>query len=152
MFRHLRLAALLAASIPLAGHAADGKALFASQCAGCHQPDGSGVSGMYPPVAGRLNPWIAAPAGQEYLGQVVLNGLYAPLKIKGQGYAGFMPGFGHLPDADIAAVLNYVATELNPPALDAPPFSADKLASWRAAPKRDAALKTLRDSLPGAEK
>src|SRR5690625_7122358 len=30
----------------------DGAALYASNCAACHQPDGSGLAGAFPPLAG----------------------------------------------------------------------------------------------------
>ncbi len=36
----------------LTGHARHGKAIYIAKCAACHQPDGAGVTGAYPPVWG----------------------------------------------------------------------------------------------------
>ncbi len=76
----------------------DGGALYAASCAGCHMPDGRGAvgAGAYPPLAN--NPKLEA-AG--YPVTVVLNGLRG------------MPGFGsQMDDAQVAAVVNWVRTNL----------------------------------------
>ncbi len=87
--------------------AAGGEQVYA-QCAGCHQANGQGVAGAFPPLAGEL-PRIAAKgdAGRQYLVQVVLFGLQGPIKAQGEAFNGAMPHYGHLADADVAAVLNY---------------------------------------------
>ena len=69
----------LAGQARLSDSEARGRALFFSeraQCASCHQPDGSGVEGMFPPLAKRLAPWLALPAGREYVAQVMMNGRF----------------------------------------------------------------------------
>ncbi|HEY4252101.1 MAG TPA: cytochrome c [Roseomonas sp.] len=76
----------------------DGAVLYATICAGCHMPNGRGATGagMYPPLAG--NEKLEAAA---YPIQVVVNGLRG------------MPGFAsQLDDAQIAAVVNWVRTNL----------------------------------------
>ncbi len=54
---------------------------------------------------------------------VVLNGMSGPSTIKGRSYNGSMPGFGHLSNAEIAAVVHYIhdargnasgVTQMNP--------------------------------------
>ncbi|WP_313171221.1 c-type cytochrome [Massilia oculi] len=72
---------------------ADGKTLFAKNCAACHQADGRGIPGAFPALAGSALA-LGAPAEA------------AELLLKGRGG---MPDFsGSLDDADIAAVLSYV--------------------------------------------
>ena len=78
--------------------AEDGEALYNSICQGCHMPDGQGAvgAGAYPALAG--NPKIEFP---EYPVQVVIHGQNA------------MPAFGgYLDDAQVAAVVNYIRTNL----------------------------------------
>ncbi|MDN4039484.1 cytochrome c [Massilia sp. YIM B02443] len=76
----------------LAQPKADGKTLFARNCAACHQADGRGIPGAFPAL-------VASP---------VVTG--APLEaaevlLKGRGG---MPAFsGSLDDAEIAEVLTY---------------------------------------------
>src|SRR5262249_36261139 len=52
------------------GGAADGAQLYATRCASCHQPTGSGVPGAFPPLAG--DPVANGPAPTHL--DVVLNG------------------------------------------------------------------------------
>jgi len=105
----MRKIALLAGVLSLGAFAlaASGQEIYA-QCAGCHQATGQGVPGAFPPLAGQL-PLIVAKgdAGRQYLVQVVLFGLQGSLTVQGKTYNGMMPPYGHLSDADVAAVLNY---------------------------------------------
>ena len=76
----------------------DGAALYGATCAGCHMPDGRGAvgAGRYPALAGNEK---LENAG--YPASIVLNGLRG------------MPGFAsQMDDAQIAAVVNYVRTNL----------------------------------------
>jgi mono/diheme cytochrome c family protein len=84
--------------------ALDGAQLFATQCAPCHQPNGQGAPGAFPPLAGnrdlfrdRLFPVL-----------VVLNGIAGAIEVEGKTYSGEMPSFAHLSDADIAALVAYM--------------------------------------------
>ncbi len=87
---------------------ADGSAIYAAQCAGCHQADGSGVPGAFPPLAGHVGDLYAADPA--FLVQVTLYGLQGPIVVQGVSYAGVMPAFARLTDAEIAALLNYTLT------------------------------------------
>jgi mono/diheme cytochrome c family protein len=76
----------------------DGASLYRAICQGCHMPNGQGAkgAGIYPALA--KNPRLAAS------GYLVYNVL--------QGRRG-MPGFGQfLSDAQVAAVANYVRTNM----------------------------------------
>ena len=90
--------------------AAGGEQVYA-QCAGCHQANGQGVPGAFPPLAKEL-PLIVAKgdAGRQFLIQVVLFGVQGPIVAQGKTYNSAMPPYGHLSDADVAAVLNYALT------------------------------------------
>ncbi len=80
-------------------------------CAGCHQPNGMGVPGTFPPLAGTLPKIAAAEGGRDYLIRVVLFGMTGPIESVNGSYNGQMPAWGgSFDDAQIAAVLNYVLT------------------------------------------
>ncbi len=82
-----------------------GQAIFQRECAGCHQPDGSGVPGAFPPLAG--NPNAADPS---YVADVVRNGRQGPIEVAGQTYDAVMPPVAGLTDAEIDTVASYVAS------------------------------------------
>jgi mono/diheme cytochrome c family protein len=87
------------------GSASDGGALYVANCSSCHQADGKGVPGAFPPLAGDPvvtgNP-IAVIA-------IVKNGLEGRLVVNGQAYSGIMPRWkGLLSDEQIADVITYV--------------------------------------------
>lgn len=82
----------------------DGKTLFDTNCAGCHQANGTGMAGSFPPLAG--NPDLFSD--RLFPAYVVLYGLNGSIEVDGRTYNGQMPAFGFLSDAQIAAVVNHV--------------------------------------------
>jgi mono/diheme cytochrome c family protein len=88
---------------------ADGAKLYA-QCAGCHQQNGQGIPGAFPPLAGHVADILSKAGGREYLIKVLLWGLQGQIEVKGMKYNGAMPGFAQLKDEEIAAVLTHIAT------------------------------------------
>lgn len=84
--------------------AADGQALYGQYCASCHQANGQGLAGAFPPLAGSR----VVTGDAAYLARVVLFGLQGPITVRGQNYDGNMPAFGSLSDAQVAAILTYV--------------------------------------------
>ncbi len=89
----------------------DGKALFASHCAACHQSSGGGMPGAFPPLAGHVPNLVATTRGRHYLMEAVLFGVDGKISVKGQQYNGHMPAWGDsLSDRQLAGVLNYIAT------------------------------------------
>ena len=88
----------------------DGEALYVANCASCHQLDGSGIAGAFPPLAGHVPRLLAAPQGRDYLAAVVLNGLTGVVTVAGSSYDGVMPARPDLGDQQLASILNYVAS------------------------------------------
>lgn len=87
--------------------AAQGAALYTANCAACHQANGEGLPGAFPPLKG--NPVVLAKDASEHIG-VVLHGLHGKA-INGVAYGGAMPPFaGTLSDAQIAAIIDHERT------------------------------------------
>jgi len=76
-----------------------GATLYVDNCSGCHQAQGSGMPGVFPPLAG--NAVVLAEEPNDIL-KVVLFGVQAQ-----DGYIA-MPAFGHLSDQQIGDLANYV--------------------------------------------
>jgi len=81
-----------------------GKSLYGQYCSSCHQTDGSGVPGMYPPLAGTK--YVNGDA--EWLVESLVNGLEGPITVKGEEYNNLMPPMDYLSDKEIADILNYI--------------------------------------------
>jgi len=82
-----------------------GKAAYLANCAACHQPEGQGLTGAFPPLAGA--DWLAEQPVSRAI-EVILKGLSGPLTVNGKDYNGVMPAMSHLSDADVASILEYV--------------------------------------------
>lgn len=81
-----------------------GKAVFTKYCLACHQADGSGVPGMYPPLG--AGSW--AGKDPKELIAVLMKGLNGKIEVNGTTFNGFMPSQAQLTDEEIADVLSYV--------------------------------------------
>lgn len=73
-------------------------------CGGCHQGNGGGLPGQFPPLAG--SDWVKG--GTERLVRIVLNGLAGPVTVSGQNFNNVMPGQGAMSDQDLANALTYI--------------------------------------------
>ncbi len=80
-----------------------GSRVYAQNCQACHQADGRGLPGAFPPLA--RSDFLNADA-QRAIG-VVLNGLTGPVTVNGTRFNGVMPALA-LSDEDVANVLTYV--------------------------------------------
>ncbi len=81
-----------------------GKALFAGTCSTCHQPDGKGMAGVFPPLA--KSDYIAAD--KTRLPNVILHGLQGPVKVNGVDYNSIMPPMSQLTDDEVANIATYI--------------------------------------------
>ncbi|MCP4895535.1 MAG: cytochrome c [bacterium] len=80
-----------------------GKRVY-NNCMACHQRDGAGVPGNYPPLDG--SDWVTgSPAIMTAL---VLVGVEGEMEVGGVSYNQVMPQWGHLTDQQIAAVVTFV--------------------------------------------
>ena len=86
----------------------NGRRIFATICAACHQPGGQGIENVFPPLAGSdfLNADKSRAMG------VVLNGLNGPVTVNGKTFNSAMPALG-LSDEDVANALTYVYNNWN---------------------------------------
>lgn len=100
--------AALTAAAALPSGAANGAQVFAARCQACHQADGKGLAGVFPPLAGAS--WVT---GEPALAaQIVLRGMNGPIDVLGTTYNGAMPGFAEqLNDDELAAVLTHVRSQ-----------------------------------------
>jgi nitrite reductase (NO-forming) len=97
-------AAHTTAAAPMKAPGASGESLYKTYCMGCHQPEGQGIPGTFPPLA--KSDYLMADGPRAI--ETVLNGLSGPVQVNGENYKGTMPPMGHLKDEDIAEILSYV--------------------------------------------
>jgi len=87
------------------GAAIDGTAVFTARCMACHQTNGMGLPGVFPPLDGSER--VVGKAST--LAAIMLHGINGSLTVKGNSFNGAMPAFkDQLQDAEIAAVLTYI--------------------------------------------
>lgn len=85
----------------------EGERVYGSVCITCHQADGNGLEGAFPPLAGSA----VATGDPEMPIMIVLSGLTGQMTRGGVTYNGMMTPWGStLSDAEVAAVLTYVRT------------------------------------------
>ena len=84
-----------------------GEKTYTGVCVACHQANGAGVPGAFPPLAGHMPNLYSAEGGREYLINVVLYGLQGEILIDGTSYNSVMTGWSNLSDEEIAATLNH---------------------------------------------
>jgi mono/diheme cytochrome c family protein len=115
-----------------------------NNCVTCHQQNGEGVPGAFPPLAGSE----LVNGAPDRLAALLLHGLNGPLEVKGTTYNGEMPEWGSkLKDDQIAAVLTYIRASFGN---NAPAVSPDLVKQVREAtasrnrPWTEAELKQFR--------
>lgn len=88
-----------------ATNALDGAALFTARCSACHQASGTGLAGVFPPLAN--SEWVKG--AERTLVAIVLNGIEGELTVSSIKYNGVMPAFKEmLSDDEIAAIASYI--------------------------------------------
>jgi mono/diheme cytochrome c family protein len=104
--------------------AVSGEQVYQSRCSNCHQADGAGLPGAFPPLAGAG--WVTGDEG--VLIRILLQGMEGPVVVKGAEYDGVMPGWSQLSDEEIAAVTTHERTSWGN---DASPISPEQVAAVR---------------------
>ncbi|MDZ7784379.1 MAG: cytochrome D1 domain-containing protein [Halioglobus sp.] len=82
------------------------QALYQANCGACHQANGKGLAGAFPPLAGNER----VTGDPERIIGIVLNGLTGELEVDGVTYNGAMPPMQHLTDQEVAQTVNHVLT------------------------------------------
>jgi nitrite reductase (NO-forming)/hydroxylamine reductase len=101
-----------------------GAELYLSACAACHQPEGQGLPGAFPPLAAsdyfRDDP--------TRLLEATVLGLSGPLTVNGTDYNSVMPAVSYLGDTELAELLTFVLNSWGNPGGS---FTAEDVASLR---------------------
>lgn len=85
--------------------ASDGATVYLANCSSCHQTNGQGVPGAFPPLAG--NPLVTGNSTAVIT--IVKNGLEGRVVVNGAAYSGIMPHWkGLISDEQIASVITYI--------------------------------------------
>ena len=85
-----------------------GQRVYEQNCQACHQADGSGIKGAFPPLAGA--DYLLADPKRSI--DVLLKGLSGKINVNGAEYNGVMPAVS-LSDEKVANVLTYVLNTWN---------------------------------------
>jgi nitrite reductase (NO-forming) len=114
---------------------ADGKALYMTSCAMCHQGEGQGVPGAFPPLAKSDYLSTLATSKRGELVEIVLRGKTGRITVNGQEYNGVMTAVAGLDDEKLATLLTFVTSAWGN---KAPAFTLGE-------------VKKLREALPDAK-
>jgi cytochrome c oxidase cbb3-type subunit 2 len=102
-----------------------GARIYSNSCASCHQSNGKGLPGTFPPL--KDDPVVTQDDPKRHV-EIVLEGLEGK-KIQGTSYSAKMPAFaGQLSDSEVAAVVNHERTSWGN---DAPTVTAEEVAEIR---------------------
>ena len=82
---------------------ARGKTIYVGYCATCHQQEGDGIEGVYPPLA--KSDYLMVEKGRVI--RQLMEGAAGEMTVNGISYYGVMPAFA-LNDQEISDVLNYI--------------------------------------------
>jgi nitrite reductase (NO-forming) len=81
-----------------------GEARYTGTCSVCHQANGAGLEGVFPPLA--QSDYLMADKKRSIA--VVVNGLTGKVDVNGKSYDSIMPPMSQLTDDEIANILTYV--------------------------------------------
>jgi len=95
----------------LADEPLSGANIFAGRCAVCHGPEAAGIPGSFPSLHQQIVAFAKTSQGRDYLVMVVTTGLMGEVKVGGVRYRGVMPAQSGLSEAEVAAVLTYLASD-----------------------------------------
>ena len=122
-----------------------GESVYTTNCASCHQANGQGLAGAFPPLAGHAAELLQAD--RSYLPKVLLYGLEGEISVGGNVYNGQMPAWSQLSDEEIAGTLNYILSEWDDLAAPPEPYTAEEIAPFRDEPLSTEDVYALRQSL-----
>ena len=86
-----------------------GEEVYGRVCSACHQPNGLGMAGAFPPLVD--SDYLQADVNRAIA--AVLHGLTGKITVNGTDYQGAMPPMAYLSDEEIAGAFSYVLTKWN---------------------------------------
>lgn len=92
------------ASNPEKGAEHPGLRIYNTVCLACHMANGTGVPGMFPPLA--KTDWVTGD--KDRLIRITIQGLSGKIEVNGVTYNSIMPPNAHLSNKEIADVLTYI--------------------------------------------
>ncbi|MGI9257894.1 MAG: cytochrome D1 domain-containing protein [Gammaproteobacteria bacterium] len=100
--------------------------LYQMHCAACHQANGEGLPGAFPPLADsdyiREDPYRAM--------QATIVGMTGPVTVNGVEYNSIMPAMSYLSDSELSMILTYVLNSWGNPGGS---FTEDQIETYRRA-------------------
>lgn len=105
-----------------------GKVLYTTLCGTCHQPSGTGMEGLAPPLLD--SEWVLGPVDRPV--RIILHGLTGPVPVSGRTWDLSMPPLP-LADEDIASILTYLRREWEHTASPVEPGEVTKIRAAHAA-------------------
>jgi len=81
-----------------------GRAIYQQHCIACHQAEGQGLAGAFPPLADS----DYLDEGGSAAVEAVINGLSGPITVNGVEYNSVMPALSYLSDPEVADVVTFV--------------------------------------------
>lgn len=85
---------------------------YQTHCGACHQPDGKGLPGAFPPLAN--SDYLKEHSTDDLIG-IVLQGLDGKIVVNGIEYNNIMPGMSHMSDDEVAQTLTHVLNQWDNP-------------------------------------
>jgi len=82
----------------------DGKYLYETHCQSCHMPDGVGLRGLIPPLAGA----DYLKKNYDKLPCIILLGVEGEMIVNEKSFNQPMPAFPELATMDVALLINYI--------------------------------------------
>lgn len=127
---------------------AEGKKNYMAICVACHQPNGLGLPGAFPPLA--KTEYVTGDP--KRFAAMILKGVAGPLTVDGKLYNNMMPGQeAMLTDTKIASILTYVRASFGNSSSSVTPeivAAARKEHAARATPWTEAELKAFGGAAP----
>jgi len=105
-----------------------GKALYATICIACHQPNGQGMAGLAPTLVN--SEWTLGST--DRIIRIITQGMTGPIEVAGTKWQLEMPGLPIFSDEEVAAIITYIRREWEH---TASPVSPSYVTSVRAAIK-----------------
>ena len=102
-----------------------GKAGYEAYCAACHQANGEGMAGVFPPL--KASDYLLEDPDRGI--HAVLAGMQGPLEVSGKTYNAIMPHLAYLSDDSVAQILTYALTSWGN---DGGSISTEQVAAYRA--------------------